>query len=337
MHLRRVIASFLSIVLAGACVLVLPGCNQDSATESSSSDAAEQSGHTYRVAMVLNDSINDGGWGSSAYQAMCGAAEARGWETAYSENVEQSDWVTVMQNYCDQGYDLVFAPSGQFGDAVQQVAKDNPDTHFMILSSQITSDNIESMLPNLDQIGYLAGTLAGLLTTTNQVTFVGGVELDTTVAKAAAFEKAAQIVNPSCNVSVVYAGSYSDVAKGKEIAESAISSGTDVIYGDASAVDSGEREAIKAHEGVCDIAQPSDLGSADDDVIACSVVTDNKVMIEQCLEDVESGSFGNKLVEGSIENGAIKMGTFSDKLVSQDIQDKFAEYEKQIADGTFGE
>ena len=31
------------------------------------------------------------------------------------------------------------------------------------------------------------------------------------------------------------------------------------------------------------------------------------------------------------------MGTFSEKLVSKDVQDKFAEYEKQIEDGTFGE
>ena len=323
---------FLKGSMSLTALLGLAGCGQSS---SGSSNAADSSDHKYSVAMILNDSINDGGWGSSAYQAMCDAAEARGWETAYSENVEQSDWVTVMQNYCDQGYDLVFAPSGQFGDAVQQVAKDNPDTHFMILSSQITSDNIESMLPNLDQIGYLSGTLAGLLTKSNQVTFVGGVELDTTVAKAAAFEKAAKIVNPSCNVSVVYAGSYSDVAKGKEIAESAISSGTDVIYGDASAVDSGEREAIKNHPGVYDIAQPSDLGSVDDEIIACSVVTDNRVMIEQCLEDVENDSYGNKVVEGTIKNGAIKMGTFSEKLVSKDVQDKFAEYEKQIEDGTF--
>ncbi|WP_433568993.1 BMP family protein [Tractidigestivibacter sp.] len=327
----------LLIALVAFCAFPLLGCESGTTAEQSSESSSESTEHTYRVAMVLNDSINDGGWGSSAYQAMCEAAEKRGWETAYTENVEQSDWVTVMQNYCDQGYDLIFAPSGQFADAVQQVAEDNPDTHFMILSSEVTSDNIESMLPNLEQIGYLAGALAGLLTNTNQVTFVGGVELDTTATKAAAFEEAAKIVNPDCSVSIVYAGSYSDVAKGKEIAEAAISSGTDVIYGDASAVDSGEREAIQDHEGVYDIAQPSDLGSSDDDVIACSIVTDNEVMIEQCLEDVENGDFGNKVVEGSMEDGTIKVGTFSDKLVSQEIQDEFAEYAKQIEEGTFGQ
>ena len=323
---------FLKGSMSLTALLGLAGCGQSS---SGSSNAADSSDHKYSVAMILNDSINDGGWGSSAYQAMCDAAESRGWETAYSENVDRSDWVTVMQNYCDQGYDLVFAPSDQFDDAVKQVADENSGTHFMVLSSELTSDNIESMLPSTDDIGYLVGALAGLLTKVNQITYVGEIELGTTAAKAEACKKAAQIVNPDCSVSIVYANSYSDVAKGKEIAEAAISSGTDVIFGDASAVDSGEREAIKNHPGVYDIAQPSDLGSVDDEIIACSVVTDNRVMIEQCLEDVENDSYGNKVVEGTIKNGAIKMGTFSEKLVSKDVQDKFAEYEKQIEDGTF--
>ena len=324
---------FFEASMSAMVILGVAGCGQASSDEGATDESTE---HVYQVAMILNDSINDGGWGSSAYQAMCDAAADRGWETAYSENVDRSDWVTVMQNYCDQGYDLVFAPSDQFDDAVQQVAEENAGTRFMVLSSELTSDNIESMLPNTDDLGYLVGALAGLLTKTNQITYVGGIELGTSSAKSESCKKAAQIVNPGCDVSIVYANSYSDVAKGREIAEAAIASGTDVIFGDASAVDSGEREAIKNHPGVYDIAQPSDLGSADDEIIACSVVTDNKVMIEQCLEDVESGSFGNKIVEGTIENGAIKMGTFSDKLVSKDIQDKFAEYEKQIADGTFG-
>ena len=145
---------FLKGSMSLTALLGLAGCGQSS---SGSSNAADSSDHKYSVAMILNDSINDGGWGSSAYQAMCDAAESRGWETAYSENVDRSDWVTVMQNYCDQGYDLVFAPSDQFDDAVKQVADENSGTHFMVLSSELTSDNIESMLPSTDDIGYLVG------------------------------------------------------------------------------------------------------------------------------------------------------------------------------------
>ena len=217
-----------------ACLMALVGCSQ-----SGSGGTVDDGEGKHRVAMVLNDSINDGGWGSSAYKAMCDAAEEKGWETSYSENVGQSDWTTVMQNYCDEGYDLVFAPSGQFGDAVQQVAEENPDADFCILSSQITADNIESMLPNMDEIGSLAGSLAALMSKSGKIAFVGGVELDTTVAKAAAYKRAAEIVRPGVDVSVVYAGSYTDVAKGKEIANSMVASGIDAIYGDASAVDSG--------------------------------------------------------------------------------------------------
>lgn len=320
-----------SAAAALAAALGLAGCGGGAGSGSGSS------GSKKRVAMILNDGINDGGWGAASYQAMVAAAKQLGWETAYTENLAQSEWVTALQGYAGDGYDLVFAPSGSFDDAVKQVAQDNPDTKFAILSSHVKTDNIESMLPDTDEIGYLAGSLAALLSKTGSIAFVGGVELDTTVAKARAYEKAAKLVNPQIKVSTVYAGSYTDVAKGKEIAESMVTGKqVDVIYGDASAVDSGVREALQAHPGALNIAQPSDLGGKDDAVIATSVVTDNTVMLVQAMKDAEGDSFGNKIVDGTIKNGAIKIGTFSDKAVPADVQKKFAEYEAQIKDGTFG-
>ena len=79
---------------------------------------------------------------------------------------------------------------------------------------------------------------------------------------------------PGYQVSSAYAGSFSDTAKGKEIAASMVTTyDVDVMFGDASAVDTGAREALAGQEGRYDIGQPGDLGSADDKVIACSVVT----------------------------------------------------------------
>ena len=44
-------------------------------------------------------------------------------------------------------------------------------------------DNIQSILPDAEQIGYMAGALAGLMSKTNNIGFIGGMELDTTKAK----------------------------------------------------------------------------------------------------------------------------------------------------------
>ena len=334
--LRALVPSIIALAFAVCATFALAGCATSGGAATTSASSATSGGAEHKIAMILDDGINDGGWGASCYNAMVSAAEKLGWDTAYSENLGQSDWATALQNYADEGYDLIFAPSDKYEDAVQQVAADNPDSKFVVLDGDIKSDNIESLLPDNRQLGELAGSLAALLTKTDSVAFIGGVELDTTKQKQEGFEAAVRQVNPAAQVTVAYAGSYTDVAKGKELAQSMVSqANVDVIFGDASGVDSGVRETLSGQEGRYNIGQPDDLGGADDPVIANSIVTDNEAMLEESMKDVENGSFGNKVIDGDLSSGAIKVGTFSDKIVPKDVQDKFAEIVKQIEAGTF--
>ena len=323
---------FIGAMGATALGLGLVGCgsSSDSSSLSSSSSSSKK-----KVAMVTDGQINDGGWDASCYKAMADAAEEKGWETAYSEGIAQSDWATTMENYIDQGYDMVFVPGNQYADVVKQVAKDFPDAHLCILNATVELDNVESLVPNTDQIGQLAGALAGLVTKTNSIGFIGAMELDTTKSKLENYEKAAQKVNASVQVTSAYAGSFTDAAKGKELATSMVTSNNvDVMFGDASIVDTGAREALASYEGTYDIGQPGDLGSASDSLIACSVVTDNKTMISEAMADIEAGSFGNKVIKGDLSNGGVYVGTFSN-IVDADTQSKYQELVEQIKAGTF--
>ncbi len=338
-----------SLLLAAALTaLSLSACTSSAAptsaeTTAASTTAAEttaaptESGKAkdFKVAMVLDSSVSDGGWGASCYQAMIRAAEESGWETVYTDNVATADFTTVMTDYAELGYHLIFAPGNQYTDAVKQVAEEYPEIKFALLNGTVETDNIVSILPDANQIGYMAGALAGLMSKTGSIGFIGGVELDTTKAKLECFEKAAQKVNPDIKVSSAYAGSFSDTAKGKEIASSMISTyDVDVMFGDASAVDTGAREALAASENRYDIGQPGDLGSADNKIIICSVVTDNAALLKACMKDVESGSFGNKTIYGNLSNGCLNVGTFS-SLVSDDIQAQYKEIIEQIKSGSF--
>ena len=105
------------------------------------------------------------------------------------------------------------------------------------------------------------------------------------------------------------------------------------MFGDASIVDTGAREALAIYGDRYDIGQPGDLDSADDKLIACSVVTDNKAMILSAMKDVEAGSFGNKIVKGDLDNGGVAVGTSN--IVDQDTQAKYQEIVSQIKVGTF--
>ena len=322
---------FLGAMCASVLGLGLVGCG---GSDGGSTDGGSASGKK-KVAMVTDGQINDGGWDASCYKAMTDAADEAGWDTAYSESVAQSDWATTMENYIDQGYDMVFLPGNQYTDVVKQVGKDFPEARLCILNSAVEQENVVSLVPNTDQIGQLAGALAGLITKTNSVGFIGAVELDTTKSKLENFEKAAKKVNPSVQVTSAYAGSFTDAAKGKELATTFVNSNNvDVMFGDASIVDTGAREALSAYSDRYDIGQPADLGSTDDKLIANSVVTDNKTMLKQAMKDVEDGVFGDKVIYGNLDNGGVSVGTFSN-IVTADQQKQSLDYVEQIKDGSF--
>lgn len=331
--MKKLLSVFLTM-----CTLLalLTGCGASKTAETSTNDSEESKNKTYKVAMISDSTISDGGWGAACYNAMVTAAKEKGFETQYTDGLKTADFAQSIRSYADLGYDLIFAPGNQYSDAVKEVAKDYPDVHFALLNGTIETENIVSLLPDAKQIGQMAGALAGLMSKTNNIGFIGGMELDTTKDKLANYEAAAKAVNPNIQVASAYAGSFSDTAKGMEIANSMITSkNVDVMFGDASAVDSGARQALASHANTFDIGQPSDLVKDDKTgVVIGSVVTDNATMVKLCMDDVINGKFGNKTIYGNIENGGVSVGTFSDK-VPEDVKTKYLEIVDKIKAGTF--
>lgn len=338
----------ISLVLALCLALALTACGgaakvSPSASPATSGTAASTAPtKTYKVAMICDSPISDGGWGAACYNGMMTAAKANGWETAYTDSIDQSAYADSMISYCDLGYDMIFAPGNQYSDAVKQVAADYPKVCFAVLngSESLPTANIVSILPDANQIGSIAGIFAGVLSKTNVIGFIGGMELDTTKSKLAKFESAAKAINPSIKAVSAYAGSFNDTAKGMELATSMINQKADVFFGDASAVDSGARQAIDKANGtgeikIVDIGQPSDL-LGQNPCVACSVVTDNGGMLSLCMKAVQDGTFGKQVVYGNLANGCVYLGKFNDKLIDSATQAKITDYVNKLKDGSFG-
>lgn len=296
-------------------------------------------------------SINDGGWGAACYNAMVAAAEQKGWSYEVTDSISQDQYYESMVAFCSLGYDMIYAPGNQYTDAVLQVAEEYPEIGFALLNgaestpAKAVNGNVASLLPNAQQIGWIAGALAGLMTESGKLGFVGGIELDTTKGKIAGYEEAAKYVGEKEGktielLNVPYANSFSDAPKGKEFATELISQGADVFFGDASAVDSGVREAIDAANTaagsvkIFDIAQPADILGQNPCIIT-SQVTDNSAMVATCMTAIEEGTFGGTTIYGTMENGCLYAGAINTELVPEAIQAKYQEYLKQMADGTF--
>ena len=305
----------------------------------------------YKVAMICDSSINDGGWGMACYQAMIDAAAKNGWETAYTDNISQNEYYDSIVAYCDLGYDLIYAPGNQYTDAVLQAAEEYPDINFALLNgaestpAKAVNNNVTSLLPNATQIGWIAGALAGLMTESKTIAFIGGMELDTTRGKYAGFAEAAAYVAEKegrgvvVTLDPVYAGSFSASDKGIEFAKAMIDQGADVFFGDASAVDSGARQAIdEANKAagaikIFDIGQPADILGQNECVIG-SQVTDNSSLVGLSMIATMDGTFGGVTLYGTLENGALSAGRLSD-LVPEDVQAKYLAYIDEMIAGTF--
>jgi basic membrane protein A len=312
--------------------------------------AGADEGKEYKVAMICDSSINDGGWGAACYNAMVAAADENGWTYEVSDNIGQNEYYDQIAAYCALGYDMIYAPGNQYTDAVLQAAEEYPDIAFALLNGAATTPdeavngNVTSLLPDAQQIGWIAGALAGLMTKSGTIAFIGGMELDTTLGKYAGFGEAAAYVAEQDGREVtlldpVYAGSFDASDKGIEFAKAMIDQGADVFFGDASAVDSGARQAIdEANKAagevkIYDIAQPADI-LGQNECIICSQVTDNSAMISVSMKAVQDGNFGGETIYGSLQNGGLSAGAMSD-LVPEDVQAKYQEYLQQMIDGTF--
>lgn len=309
-------------------LLTLAGC----APESSSSNDGDGE-KTYKVAMVLESSINDGGWGTSCYQGMLTAAEERGWETAYTENVEDADFVSAFTEYANLGFDLIIAPGNQYQDAVLEAAANFPNVSFAVLNGTVTAENVSSISPDNTVVGFLAGMLAGLKTQTNSIAALASNEITSALQYIDGYEQGAAYVNPDVTVEKAWTNSFNDAAKGKELALSLITTNNvDVIFGLASGCDVGMREACQESENVYSIAQPSlSLMEQAPDIILSVIVADTPALFGIAMEQVESGSFGNENYIGGLDEGVVYIGEMGESAA--DIEEEYLALVEQLKAG----
>lgn len=325
----------LFVVLTALFAALMLGCTPktEPATDSVAEPAAEadakpaaeaeakpaDADKTWKVAMIANAPIADGGWNSACYAGMTGAAEKFGFETAYSENVAQTDYVSILTEYANMGFDLVFAPGNEFTDAVMEVAPSFPKTNFLILNGDAKAENVMSVKADNTQMGFLAGALAGLKTKTKKIGFVGGMEITTAKQCINGFEQGVAYTNEDAEVSVSWANSWDDTAKGKEIAMSMISTNdVDVFFGTASAVDVGVREGLSGFENRWGIAQPGESLSQMPDRILTSIITDNVALVGLGLEKTKDGTFGDAVIEAGVKEGVLYLGEIGESMKDQE-------------------
>ena len=136
-------------------------------------------------------------WVSRIHKALKAAQERGEIDYVYSENTSNTDYERVMREYAEAGKKLIIGEAFGVERGARAVAKDYPDTAFLMGSSLSPAEPNFSVFDNyIQDASYLTGMVAGLKTKSNKIGMVGGYPIPEVNRLMHAFMAGALEVNP---------------------------------------------------------------------------------------------------------------------------------------------
>lgn len=260
-----------------------------------------------KVALCTPGPINDGAWSSIAYDAVMGAKEKYGIEVVYSENVQLTDMEAVFTDYAAQGYELLIGHSYMFGDAALAVGEKYPDVKFVIIDGTVGSENVASYSLGMQDAHYIQGAIAAMLTETNKVGMVAGLEGPSIIKCVEAYKLGVASVNPDIEVMTAFTGSSDDIDKAKEAAMAMLDDGADIVSGGANQANAGTFKACDS-KGALSFGETTQR-ELSESVILCNT-SDIGGLLETAIKNVIDGTYEGGIHDIGMKDGVVYFSDF---------------------------
>ncbi|HOJ92686.1 MAG TPA: BMP family ABC transporter substrate-binding protein [Dictyoglomaceae bacterium] len=201
----------------------------------------------------------------------------------------------LLRTLAEQNYDLVIGVGFLFTDAIAAVAKDFPKVKFAIVDGVVEGlPNVSSLVFNEHEGSFLVGIIAGLMTKSNVIGFVGGMDMPLIHKFEVGYKAGAMYINPKVKVLINYIGvtgdAFKDPVKAKELALAQYKQGADIIYHASGASGEGVFEAAKETKKYA-IGVDSAQSWIMPDRIITSMLKRVDVAVFETIKDVKEGKF----------------------------------------------
>ncbi|MCE6961304.1 BMP family ABC transporter substrate-binding protein [Cereibacter sphaeroides] len=166
----------------------------------------------------------------------------------------------ALRRLAETGSNPIVMTGFAFGDVLNEVAPDYPDTKFAIIDAVVEQPNVRSVVFSEHQGSYLVGMMAAMASKSGTVGFVGGMDIPLIRKFACGYAQGFKAVKPDGKIIINMTGTtpaaWADPVKGTELARSQISQGADVIYAAAGSTGLGVLQAA-ADENILSIGVDS--------------------------------------------------------------------------------
>ncbi len=292
--------------------------------------AAEEAsaGEPFRVAIIMPSSITDLAFSQSMYDALLAVQKEMGGESAmeivYSEGMfVVDDAAAAIRDYATEGYDLVIAHGSQYGSSLQEIAPDFPETAFAWGTTLNTFkeqgiNNIFAYEADAHEGGYVNGVMAASLSESGVIGVVGPIEAGDAALYVKGFIAGAEATNPDVTVNVNWIGSFSDVALASEAANTHVAAGADVLTGTAQMVVGAI--GVAEENGVLWFGTQASQTSLAEDVVVANQVYNWKVVLDEMISLIKSGTYGGEAYTITLENGGLVMDYNGAYALSEEVK-----------------
>jgi basic membrane protein A len=308
--------------------------------------------------------INDKSFNASAWQGMQAAAAANpNIQVKYLQSTTQSDYVPNINTFLGEKCGIIVTVGFLMGAATETAAGAHPSQPFAIVDCSYASgcltgkkqSNINQLVFNTVQDGFLGGYLAAGMTKTGKVATFGGEDFGTVTIYMDGYWDGVQYYNKQhhTNVQVLgwneptqkgsFTGDFTNQTKGQTVTQTFISEGADVIFPVAGNVGLGAAKAVQnannagGHVNMLWVDTDGCVSASQYCKYFVTSVTKGIVSaVKTAVLSAQAGSFKGGTYVGTLANGGAVLAPFHDfaSQVPPALQAELKTVQADIENGT---
>jgi len=287
-----------------------------------------------KVGFVYVGPVGDHGWtyrhdiGRQAVAAEFGDAV----ETTFVESVsEGADAERVIRDLAASGHDIIFTTSFGYMNPTVKVARQFPNVRFEHATGYKRADNVATYAARFYEGRYVIGRIAGHMTKSNVIGYIGSFPIPEVVRGINAFTLALRDVNPDAVVKVVWVSSWYDPGKEAEAAKALIDQGADIIV---QHTDSTAPLQAAQNAGIHGFGQASDMRAFAPNAQLTSIVDNWDGYYIDRVRAVIDGTWSSGDTWGGLDTGMVELAPYNEDVLPADVIEDARATAAGIADGS---
>jgi basic membrane protein A len=320
-------------LLAAACGSSSSGASPSTSASSSAPAAAAK----FEGCMVTDTGgIDDKSFNASSWQGMqqAQATDPSKITVKYLQSTSSADYASNISAFLGQKCGIIVTVGFLMAQATQSAAKANAGAKFAIVDyPKFPQTNIDSLVFNTVQDGFLGGFLAAGMTKTGKVATFGGEKLPTVTIYMDGFWDGVQYYNRlhHKNVKVLgwneqtqsgeFTNSFTNLTMGQTITQQFITEGADIIFPVAGGVGLGAAKAVQDADNSAGSQKINMMWVDTDGCVSAaqyckyfitSVEKGIQPAVKAAVLSAATGKFKGGAYIGTLANGGVGLAPFHD-------------------------